>query len=356
MALTVTVSIVLFNSAVDIEACLAALNDQTRPPDEVIILDNGSTDDGLARARAALPHARFLRSPVNLGFAGGQNRAMAFAPADIHLVLNPDARLRRDFLARSLAPFERDPRLGSVTGRLLRFRPEDPLGNSAELVECELPDDILDSTGMIAHRNRRVTDRGSNRLAAGRYLSPGYVFGPSGAAALYRREMLENVAYQGEIYDESFFSYREDVDLAWRAQLLGWRCEYNPAAVARHRRRVAPGRRGILPADINRNSVRNRWQLVLKNEIEPGLRRDWRQILYRDVQITGYLVLREQTSLRALGDVVHNLPKLWARRNDIMRRRIATDEEMLAWFGGPVERPLEEKAASPSPPPAGETD
>jgi len=53
---------------------------------------------------------------------------------------------------------------------------------------------------------------------------------------------------------------------------------------------------------------------------------------------------------------VHNLPKLWARRNDIMRRRIATDEEMLAWFGGPVERPLEEKAASPSPPPAGETD
>jgi hypothetical protein len=86
------------------------------------------------------------------------------------------------------------------------------------------------------------------------------------------------------------------------------------------------------------------------------LRRDWRQILYRDVQITGYLVLREQTSLRALGDVVHNLPKLWARRNDIMRRRIATDEEMLAWFGGPVERPLEEKAASPSPPPAGETD
>jgi hypothetical protein len=89
----------------------------------VVILDNASSDDGLDRARAALPGARFVRSPVNLGFAAGQNRAMAFAPADIHLVLNPDARLKRDFLATSLAPFERDPRLGAVTGRLLRFRP-----------------------------------------------------------------------------------------------------------------------------------------------------------------------------------------------------------------------------------------
>lgn len=356
MALTVTASILLYNSAFDIEACLAALSAQTRPADEVIILDNASTDDGLARARAALPHARFLRSPVNLGFAAGQNRAMAFAPADIHLVLNPDARLRRDFLARALAPFERDPRLGSVTGRLLRFRPEDMGGNSIELLESELPDDLLDSTGMIAHRNRRVTDRGSNRPAAGRYLSPCYVFGPSGAAALYRREMLESVAYQGEIYDESFFCYREDVDLAWRAQLLGWHCEYTPAAVGRHRRRVVPGRRGILPAEINRNSVRNRWQYMLKNEIEPGLRRDWRQILYRDVQITGYLFLREQTSLRALGDVAHNIPKLWARRNDVMRRRVASDEEILGWFDGVVERPLDEPPAPAAPEPASETE
>jgi GT2 family glycosyltransferase len=356
MALTVTASILLYDSAGDIEGCLAALDAQTRQVDDVIILDNASTDDGLARARAALPGARFVRSPVNLGFAAGQNRAMAFAPADIHLVLNPDARLRHDFVAQALAPFERDPQIGSVSGRLLRFRPEDAMGNSHELIEHELPDDVLDSTGMIAHRNRRVTDRGSNRPAAGRYLSPGYVFGPSGAAALYRREMLENAAYEGEIYDESFVSYREDVDLAWRAQLLGWRCEYTPAAVARHRRRVAPGRRALLPAEINRNSVRNRWQLVLKNDVAFGLRRDWQRILYRDIQIAGYVVLHERTSLRALSDVARNIPGLWARRNDIMRRRTTNDEEIMTWFGDLTERPLEESDASQTPGPAPATE
>jgi GT2 family glycosyltransferase len=168
--------------------------------------------------------------------------------------------------------------------------------------------------------------------------------------------MLENVAYHGEIYDESFISYREDVDLAWRAQLLGWRCEYAPAAVARHRRHVAPGRRGSLPAEINRNSVRNRWQYMLKNERPPGVRRDCRQILHRDTQIAGYLVLHEQTSLRALGDIARNIPKLWARRNDIMRRRVASDEEILGWFGGVVERPLDEPPASAAPRPASETE
>jgi GT2 family glycosyltransferase len=339
MALTVTASILLYDSGRDIEACLATLKAQTRPPDEVVILDNASGDDGLDRARAAFPEARFLRSPANLGFAAGQNRAMAYAPADIHLVLNPDARLRHDFLAESLEPFEEDPSLGSVTGRLLRFRSEDLGGNSQAFWETELADDRLDSTGMIAHRNRRVTDRGSGRPASGQYRSPDYVFGPSGAAALYRRNMLENVAYRGEIYDESFVSYREDVDLAWRGQLLGWRCLYVPTAVARHRRHVAPGRRRMLTAEINRNSVRNRWQMMLKNELMAGWRRDWPHILYREIQIGGYLVLHEQTSLRAVGDVVHNIPRLWARRNDTMRRRVTDEAEILAWFADGPRRP-----------------
>ena len=341
MGLTVAVSIVLYDSASDIEQCLAGLGAQTRLPDDVVILDNASSDDGLRLAHAAMPDARCLRSDVNLGFAAGQNRAMAFAPADFHLVLNPDARLRRDFLAEALLPFEGDPRVGSVSGRLLRFRSEDPMGLSTDLAERELPDDVIDSTGMVGHRNRRVTDRGSGHVAGGRYGEPGYVFGPSGAAALYRRDMLEDVAFDGEIYDESFVSYREDVDLAWRAQLLGWRCQYVPSAVARHRRRVAPGRRRILPAVINRHSVRNRWQYILKNEIRMGWQQDWRSILYRDIQIGGYLILHERTSLHAIPDVVQNLPRLWARRNDLMRRRVVSDQYMVEWFGDVAQRPLE---------------
>lgn len=329
MSLAVTVGIVLHDSAADIAGCLDALAAQTRLPDTVVVVDNASTDDGLDRARAAMPDARFERSAVNLGFAGGHNRAIAIAPADVHVLVNPDCRLAPSFLAQSVAALDSDPGIGAVSGRLLRFRANSPDGGPLE----ELSDDLLDSTGMVALRNRRVLDRSSESPASGRDTQPRDVFGVSGAAAVYRGAMLEDVAFEGEILDESFFAYREDVDLAWRAQLLGWRCRYVPGAVARHRRRVAPGRRRELPGRINRLSVANRWRLIVKNEIGAGWRRDWRTILGRDAQILGFCALREQPSLLAVADVVGDAARLRARRRDTMRRRKANDADMLAWFG-----------------------
>ncbi|HEV8401678.1 MAG TPA: glycosyltransferase family 2 protein [Candidatus Limnocylindrales bacterium] len=334
MSVRVTVGIVLHDSAADIVACLAALSAQTRPADAVVVLDNASSDDGLGRARQAMPEARLERSGANIGFAAGHNRAMALEPADIHVVLNPDCRLAPRFLEHAIEAIEADPTIGAVSGRLLRFRDDASDGGSL----IEQPGDILDSTGMVALRNRRVLDRSSDLPAAGRDLAPADVFGASGAAAVYRRTMLEDVAFEGEWLDESFFAYREDVDLAWRAQLLGWRCRYLPTALARHRRRVAPGRRGALPARINRLSVANRWRMIAKNELAAGWRRDWRSIVGRDVQILGYCALREQPSLLAVADVAGDAVRLRAWRRDLMRRRRAADEDILGWFGGRAER------------------
>lgn len=331
MSLRVAVTIVLHDSADDIQACLSALVAQTRAPDSVVVFDNASSDDGPERVRYAMPDARLERSPVNIGFAAGHNRAMALAPADVHVLLNPDCRLAPGFIERSLIALEADMTIGAVSGRLLRFRDESPDGGLLE----EQAGDVLDSTGMVAHRNRRVLDRSSDLPAAGRDLVAADVFGASGAAAVFRRTMLEDVAYEGEFLDEAFFAYREDVDLAWRAQLLGWRCRYVPTALARHRRRVAPGRRGMLPARINRLSVANRWRMIAKNELEAGWRRDWRPILARDVQIMGFCALREQRTLLAIADVVGDAGRLRARRQAVMRRRRADDAEMLNWFGTP---------------------
>jgi len=335
MSLTVTVGVVLYNSGPDIASCLAALAAQSRPPDTVVVIDNASRDDGLAKARAAMPDALFERSATNLGFAGGHNRAFAIAPADLHIIINPDCRLAPSFIEQAVAALDADPRIGAVTGRLLRFRPSSPDGGPLE----ELADDLLDSTGMVGLRNRRVLDRSSESPAHGRDTVAGDVFGASGAAAVYRGAMLHDVAFEGEILDTSFFAYREDVDLAWRAQLLGWRCRYLPGAVARHRRRVTPERRRDLPDLINRLSVANRWRMILKNELASGWRRDWRAILGRDAQILGFCLLREQSSLLAVADVVGDGPRLRARRRDIMRRRKASDEEMLGWFRSDAERP-----------------
>jgi len=326
----ITVSIVLHDSGPDIRYCLAALGRQTRPPDVVVVLDNGSIDHGLRIALDAMPGIYARRSEVNLGFAAGQNQAMAAAPADVHVVLNPDCQLGPTFIERACEALERDATVGSIAGRLLRFSPHSVHG--AQPAE-EAPGDVLDSTGMLALRNRRVLDRGSDEPAAGRYGSAEYVFGATGAAAVYRRAMLESVAFDGQFFDEEFFAYREDVDLAWRAQLLGWRCLYLPSAVGRHRRRVAPGRRHLLPASINRQSVANRWRMIGKNETSAGWRRDGPQIAMRDLLTVTYCLLREPRTLRAVVDVVASRHRLRAWRRDIMGRRTASDAYVAGWFG-----------------------
>ena len=341
MGLTVSVSIVLYNSARDVEGCLEAVRAQTRLPDTVIVVDNASGDDGLVRARRTLPDGRFVRLDRNVGFAAAHNRAMAAASADVHVVLNPDCRLAPTFLERVVSVLESDRTAGSVTGRLLRFRGDDDPGPP---IEC--PDDRLDSTGMVGLRNRRVLDRGSDALAAGAYLEPGYVFGASGAAAVYRRAMLEDIACEGQFFDESFFAYREDVDLAWRAQLLGWRCRYEPTALARHRRFVTPERRRRLPPEINRMSVANRWRLIAKNEVPLGWELDWVHIVRRDVAIIGYCWLRERYTLRALLDVIGDRDRLRKWRTNTMRRRRVSDAQMVAWFGRIEQLPLDDTLES----------
>src|SRR4030095_12141583 len=104
----------------------------------------------------------------------------------------------------------------------------------------------LDSTGIIMLREQRHLDRGAGETDNGQYENPEDIFGPSGAAALYRRATLDDVAINGQYFDEDFFAFREDADLAWRCRLLGWNSIYVPAAVALHRRRVTPERRNRL--------------------------------------------------------------------------------------------------------------
>ena len=96
-------------------------------------------------------------------------------------------------------------------------------------------------------REQRHLDRGADQPDTGQFDTAGEIFGPSGAAAMYRRNALDDVALNGQYFDEDFFAYREDADLAWRCRLFGWTSIYVPTAVAHHRRRVTPERRAELP-------------------------------------------------------------------------------------------------------------
>lgn len=320
---TVSIGIVSWNSADVIEPCLRAVRALSWPEVEVRVLDNASTDDSWARIEAATTPDERLRAPVNLGFSAGHNRLIDATSGDYYLALNPDVEVSPTFLDVLVGACEAQPTAGAATGKLLRFQPPD----------------VIDSTGIVMLPSQRHLDRGADEVDRGQYdrPTPGYgratpVFGASGAAALYRRTMLLDTKVQHEYFDEDFFAYREDADLAWRAQLLGWECLYVPDAVARHGRRVTPERRASLSPLINRYSVRNRFLLRLKNQT-------WRHALtflgpglLRDLQVIAYVLLREWSSIPGLMDVCRLLPRMLAKRRSIMARRRAPEARVAEWF------------------------
>ncbi|MBI3263069.1 MAG: glycosyltransferase family 2 protein, partial [Acidobacteria bacterium] len=238
--------------------------------------------------------------------------------------LNPDVVLSPDFVSAMVAAVEPDRQVGSASGKLLSA--VDPR--------------IIDSTGIYMVPSQRHFDRAQGEPDAGQAEQPELVFGCSGAAGFYRREMLEDAAINGEIFDEDFFAYREDADLAWRAQILGWSCLYVPWATALHARRVTPERRAALPGPINRMSVRNRFYLRLKNQTLDQAVRFAVPGLWRDFQVIGYVLLREHASIGGLVEVVRRLPRMWRKRRAIMARRRTRSADLSPWFHTPA-RPYE---------------
>lgn len=312
----VTVGIVTWNSAEFVEPCVGAVRAQTHRPIDLRIADNDSSDGTRSILERVTEPSERRYFGSNTGFSAAHNAIIRATRGDYYLALNPDVVLDPVFVARLVTALESSPRAGSASGKLMR-------GPTS---------DIIDSTGIIMLPSQRHLDRGADETDTGQYATPGQIFGPSGAAAFYRRAMLEDVTNAGEYFDEDFFAYREDADLAWRAQLLGWSSLYVPEARASHVRRVTPERRRGLPPEVNRYSVRNRFLLRIKNQPPGHALAFLVPALWRDLQVVGYVVLRERSSLGGLADVVRLLPRTLAKRRAIQRRRVMATRELNEWF------------------------
>ena len=331
---TVSVGIVTWNSASTIAQAIEHARGQRGVETELVIVDNASSDGTreIVEARTAARERLWL--DTNHGFAAAHNLAIGRTTGEFYLALNPDALLEPDYISTLVTALHRDPSAGSATGKLLRARTPNPeRGTDPRNPEPDtLNPDVIDSTGIVMIASQRHLDRGADEVDRGQYDRTEYVFGASGAAALYRRSMLEDVRVAGEVFDEDFFAYREDADLAWRAQLFGWRCLYVPQAIARHVRRVTPERRHLLSPEVNRYSVRNRFLLRLKNQDLLSALRFLLPTAARDLQVVGYVVLRERSSLGGLADVIRLLPRMLTKRRAIMRRRRAGREDVAGWW------------------------
>lgn len=327
---SVTVTLVTYNSGRFIKRCLESVLKQKYPHFDVVVIDNASTDGTADILEQFSDRCRIYYNDENIGFAAAQNQAIALSTADWILTLNPDVLLLPNFIDALVQAGDLDSNAGTVCGKLLTIR-----------ATFDLPEkQLVDSTGIYFTPTLRHLDRGSQEVDNGHYLSFEYVFGATAAAALYRRAMIEDISVQGEFFDPDFFVYREDADVAWRAQLMGWRCIYTPLARGYHVRNVLPGNRRALPPVINMHSVKNRFLLRIKNMTPHLYRRNWLSITGRDLVVIGACLLHEHTSLRAFFYLARNWRRFRAKRREIMKRRRVQDDYISSWFSfDPVSRP-----------------
>jgi GT2 family glycosyltransferase len=240
----VSVALANWNGIRYIERCLSALYAQKKPPAEVVVVDNGSTDGSREWIAQHCPQVTLLLNEANEGFAAGYNRAIAACSHAWILVLNTDVFLEEDFIEEALPVLMADPTVGAVTGKVYQQATHEWL-NSGFFLRPQ----------MRTHHSPQLD-------------AVEDVFGCSGALILFRRAALDDMAVDGQVFDECYFSYGEDVDLAWRAQLLGWKARYVPSARALH---VGSGssneqmRFVDKPIFLQRHILKNRYLTLAKN-------------------------------------------------------------------------------------------
>ncbi|WP_379157473.1 glycosyltransferase family 2 protein [Paenibacillus sp. sgz5001063] len=306
---TVSVHIVTYNSAEDIKDCLTAVLSQDYPIEQIVVVDNASTDGSTDKARefsysiaaevrsahqqsipvedtvkmeASVPSVLLIENKINTGFAPAHNQAIATTNTDYVLVLNPDLTLAPDYVSRLVKQMEANSQIGSATGKLL----------------LKADDSLVDSTGLRMNRARRAFDRGAGEPAVN-WPESGLVFGVSGAAAMYSRRMIEDISVNGEFFDVDFFAYKEDVDVAWRAGLFGWLAYYDAEAIGYHERGWKTSGRDSKPMFIRRISYINRYKMIYKNEPARKLISTFLYALPYELAAHGYMLIKEPKLIQA---------------------------------------------------------
>ena len=355
----VSIQIVAWNSLKFLPDCLGSIFQQTYKDFSVLVIDNASNDGTIEFLREKYPQVFVVQNTRNLGFCGGHNQGFKLTQQSPYvLVMNPDIILEPDFLEKTIIAMEKDSKIGAVGGKLLRIQIGDPE------IEEKIKTKFIDSTGMVIKKTREVINRGEGEIDRGQYNQAEKVFGISGACVLYRRAALEDVKitkcdpntrihpnnnsggrvrvsrvrqltderalFGCEYFDEDFFAYKEDIDLAWRMKHRGWYSLYLPDAVVYHFRQTQ-AKKGVWQTILNRRqksklinylSYRNHFFVLVKNEQFKDFFRHFPYIFWYEFKKIIYILLFEQSTLKGLIDAIRKSPKMMRKRKAILKPKL----------------------------------
>ena len=296
---------------------------------EIIVSHNKGEEETLNALKEFESRITLIQRDGNYGFAGGHNAGIAKClekDAKYVLVANADLKLEKDFLKKLVTELDNDKSAGMASPRIYR-------------ADAELNPIIpatLDACGMYFTTDIRHFDRASQEVDAGQYPEKQYVFGATGAAMLLKRSFILDAKFDSselELFDSSFFVYREDADLSWRAQTLGWNCLYIPEAIAHHVRLVLPEKRAKIPEIYNRFGVRNRFLMQVNNLSLLSAIICIKGLVLRNLIVIFGCLLIERSSIQGLLEAIKLFPNAWKKRRFISSKRRRSELDVMRWFG-----------------------
>jgi GT2 family glycosyltransferase len=297
------VSIVIpnWNGRAYLPGCLKSLARQSYSPLEIAVVDNASADGSQQIVRDSFPEVRLLQLEKNRGFAGACNTGIDASGGEIVVLLNNDTEVEPDWVAQIVGAFERHPDAGLVASKMLLFDRRDTLHTAGDLV----------------YTNGLPGNRGVWQADGEAYNREEMVFSACGGSAAYRTSMLDRIG----MLDSDFFFSCEDVDLAWRAQLGGWKCVYAPKAIVYHRLSATGGGPTASFYD-GRNFV---W-LIVKNFPGQLLSKYWKHVVGAQfglawAAIKAWRGKASRARLRGMLEGLITLPAMLKKRRGVQASR-----------------------------------
>ncbi|HLC64129.1 MAG TPA: glycosyltransferase family 2 protein [Patescibacteria group bacterium] len=333
------INLVTYNAEKYLPFCLPSVLNQTLKDFSFLVIDNGSSDNTLSHLAENYPQVRVVSYPKNLGFAKTHNQAIAWSKTDYLALLNQDVILEPDYFEKVVSYLDGHLEAAAVGGKILRW----DFGTNSRTK-------YIDSLGLLVFKNHRVVEIGQGEIDKGQYNEVKEVFGLSGALPTFRRQVLEKIKVslpknfsRQEYFDEDFFAYKEDVDLAFRLRLAGFKSFYLPEAVAYHDRSVK-GPRDLSDRAVRKSrsrkdkmvkaySYKNHLLMLFKNEFKRNLIRFGWPICWYEFKKLAFIFLFEQSTIRGLKMFLKQKKKNKLKRKYIYKNLVKVKPNDLAkWY------------------------
>ena len=322
----VSVAVINYNGMAHLEDCLSSLVSQTYPNLELLVSDDVSTDESVWFIRSSYPSVRVVQNPRNMGFVATANRAMRSGSGDWMILLNNDVECERDFVERLMSAAAANPDVGVFAAKMRLFYART----------------VLYGVGSEMCKSCFGVDRGLGEKDEGQYDEPCEVFGACAGAMLIKKEVLQRVGYMDPAFRFTF----DDIDLCWRARLLGVRVLSVPDAVVYHKFGGSYGRASTLKYFM---SSKNRLRSFLKNYEFKTIRKLALEVVREDIQliqsmykfrIPSRFAMTRAIVKSYLWNILHS-PSTYLARRKVQKSRVVSDEALKRFiYQGPGRTPV----------------